>query len=252
MYVDAAFQLIPGGLVAKQPSSARSTPIRLAIISQYAIYREALRSLLRGQCDFTVAAEAADCADVADSAGDSALDVVLMDLSVPFLPDGDALPKFMHLCTRARVILIVPDIAPSVMTDALRLGVRGIVPKASPAELLFRSIRTVLSGQCWIERDMVSGLVETICAPLQASPATHGQSFHLTGREREIVSLLVSGYANKEIADKCAISQRTVKHHLTNVFAKFGCSSRLEVVLFALHHRLVPINRSSDRSSLSA
>jgi len=239
--------------VAKQPSIARSTPIRIVIVSEHAIYREALRSLLRGECDFTVVGEAADCAGLADSADDSAPDVVLVDVNAPILPDRDALTKFVRLCATARVILIVPAISPSVISALLRSGVRGIVPKASPSELLFRSIRTVLSGQYWIGRDLISGLVETICAPPpNPSPATNGQPFHLTGREHQIISLLVSGYANKEIADKCAISQRTVKHHLTNVFAKFGCSSRLEVVLFALHHGLVPINRSSDRSSLSA
>ena len=250
MYVYACLAGSHKEQVPKQPSAR--TPIRIVIISEHAIHREALRSLLEAERDFTVAGAAADCAEGADSADECTPDVVLVDVNASVLPDGDALTKFVRLCAAARVIVIVPAISPSVISTLLRCGVRGIVPKASPSELLFRSIRTVLSGQYWIERDMVSGLVEAICAPPQASPATHGQSFHLTGREREIVSLLVGGYANKEIADKCAISQRTVKHHLANVFAKFGCSSRLEVVLFALHHRLVPINRSSDRSSLSA
>jgi DNA-binding NarL/FixJ family response regulator len=62
--------------------------------------------------------------------------------------------------------------------------------------------------------------------------------FGLTARERQIVSAVVDAYQNKEIAEKFAISEKTVKHHLTNIFNKIGVSNRLELALFAMHHHL--------------
>ena len=62
---------------------------------------------------------------------------------------------------------------------------------------------------------------------------------------------MIGGYANKQIADKCAIAERTVKHHLANIFEKLGVSSRLEAVLFAVQHQIVPTDRSRDPRSLA-
>ena len=106
------------------------------------------------------------------------------------------------------------------------------------ADVLFKSIRIVAAGEYWIERDVLADLVHDSAASSTAD-ARQWTRPSLTDRERQIISLLVTGRPNKEIADKCGIRERTVKHHLTNVFDKLGVSSRLELVLLALHERLV-------------
>ena len=73
---------------------------------------------------------------------------------------------------------------------------------------------------------------------------------HLTPRELEITSAVVSGFSNKEIAEKFVLSQDTVKHHLSNIFDKVGASNRLELALFAVHHRLLEEQDSASRLSV--
>ena len=77
-------------------------------------------------------------------------------------------------------------------------------------------------------------------APTPAPRAPAKKTFRLTPRELQIISTVVAGYPNKEIARRFSISEDTVKHHLTNIFNKTGTSNRLELALYALHHRLVP------------
>ena len=71
-------------------------------------------------------------------------------------------------------------------------------------------------------------------------PRPSRKQFGLTPRELEIIGVILGGYSNSDIAAKVAISEKTVKHHLTNIFDKLGVSNRLELALFALHHNLAP------------
>ena len=96
-----------------------------------------------------------------------------------------------------------------------------------------------MAGQYWLDGECVCDVVQAL-RDLWANPAekTHKKTFGLTARELEIVETVVGGYVNKDIAEKFSISHHTVKHHLTNIFDKLGVSNRLELALFAVHHRL--------------
>jgi len=110
--------------------------------------------------------------------------------------------------------------------------------KASAIEQLFDGIRAVSAGQYWVGRVAVSSLgsaLELLAPATEPSKNTFG----LTPREIEIVTALVAGASNKELAKKFTLSEDTVKHHLTNAFNKTGTSNRLELALFALSHGIV-------------
>ena len=111
--------------------------------------------------------------------------------------------------------------------------------KQSASELVFKSIRTVMAGQYWVGRECMGDVIERMRERASApSPDLRRQTFGLTPRELEIISTVISGYGNNEIATKFSLSVKTVKHHLTNIFAKLGVANRLELALFAVHHRL--------------
>ena len=97
-----------------------------------------------------------------------------------------------------------------------------------------------MAGQYWVGRDRVADLVTTLRELPIAPPAPSRKHFGLTPRELEVIAVIVGGYSNSDIALKLSISEKTVKHHLTNIFEKLGVSNRLELALFALHHNLVP------------
>jgi DNA-binding NarL/FixJ family response regulator len=96
-----------------------------------------------------------------------------------------------------------------------------------------------MSGQFWVGQNKVTDLVEILRSYLPAADGGAKKNFGLTARELDVVGSIVSGFTNKEIAEKFSISEQTVKHHLRNIFDKVGVSNRLELALFAINHRLI-------------
>ena len=96
-----------------------------------------------------------------------------------------------------------------------------------------------MQGQFWVGRDSVSDLVKYVQELMPTPGSARKKNFGLTPRELEVVSAIVAGYTNKDIAEKFNISEQTVKHHLTNIFDKLGVYNRLELAIFALDNRLV-------------
>jgi DNA-binding NarL/FixJ family response regulator len=102
-----------------------------------------------------------------------------------------------------------------------------------------KSIRAVLGGEYWVGREPVSNLLQYLRSLMESSTKLSRQKrFGLTPRELDIVSTVVAGYANREIAEHFKISEDTVKHHLSNIFDKTGVSTRLELALFAVNQSL--------------
>ena len=114
-----------------------------------------------------------------------------------------------------------------------------MVLKDCGTEILMKSIRSVLAGEYWVGREPVSNLMLYLRGLMDSSTKISRQRrFGLTPRELDIVSAVVAGYANKEIAEYFKISEDTVKHHLSNIFDKTGVSTRLELALFAVNQAL--------------
>ena len=228
-----------------RPVSERSRRTRIFLISEHAIYRAGLRRLLERERDFTVVGAAANWTAALERVPPRRPDVTVVDLGALDLPDSETLRRFSAISGTAQVLVLAPHVAQSAVPDILRRGVRGIVPHATPLELFIKSIRTVASGQYWVGEKAVDDVVATLARAPARAIAGGGDGIRLTRRELDIVSLLMSGRPNKQIADECEIGQRTVKHHLTNVFGKLGVSNRLELVLFAIQHQLVVPSHSA-------
>jgi DNA-binding NarL/FixJ family response regulator len=122
---------------------------------------------------------------------------------------------------------------------AIQLGARGLVLKESGAAVLLKGIRGVMAGQYWIGREAVADLLDVLRSLSASDGDAPRKDFGLTAREIDIIGAVVAAYGNKEIGERLQISEKTVKHHLTNIFDKLGVSNRLELALLAVHHRLV-------------
>ena len=121
----------------------------------------------------------------------------------------------------------------------LQLGIRGIVPKDSPVELIFKSIRKVSDGELWVDRETMGDIMEALAMPRDPQTEAPRRSSSVTHREREVLTLVVQGQTNKRIAKRLRMAEDTVKHHLTSIFGKTGTANRLELALFAMRHRMV-------------
>ena len=204
-------------------------PIRLIIADDHAIFRDGLRRLLATQADFQVIGEASDGKEAISLAQSMKPDVLLLDLAMPRVPGMEVLRELSRQETPVRTILLTAAIQPFAVTSALQLGARGIVLKASPPEMLLKSIRSVHEGQFWVGSEPVSSW---------AKPGQSTSGFGLTSREVEIISAIKKGSSNREIAGHLAISEETVKRHLSNIYGKLGVSSRLELAVLASEQHL--------------
>jgi DNA-binding NarL/FixJ family response regulator len=214
--------------------------IRVVIADDHTIFRKGLRSVLEAETEFVVVGEAADGEQAVELCRVLQPHVLLLDLVMPGQSGMDALADLATSPTPVRTILLTAGIEKAEIVRALQLGASGVVLKSAPTELLFKSIRSVMAGQHWIGREAVSDLVQALRDQMADSPEKPARKrFGLTAREVEITSAVVSGLSNREIARKLSLSEDTVKHHLTNIFDKMGASNRLELALFAVHHRLL-------------
>ncbi|MGH9403401.1 MAG: response regulator [Terriglobia bacterium] len=214
--------------------------VNILIVDDHPTFRYGLRKLLESEADFRVAGEAADGAEALRLAQELQPDIVLLDLTLRQRPGLEVLQDLVSLNSPLRTIILTAAIEKAEMAQALQFGARGIVLKESATELIIDSVRSVVKGEYWVGREHVSNLVQLLHRFLPRQGAkNHRENFGLSPRELEVVTAIVAGYSNKEIAQKLSLSEQTVKHHITNIFDKVGVSNRMELTLFAISHHLV-------------
>ncbi len=225
-----------------------SQPVRILLADDHPIFRDGLRRLLEAEPGFRVVGEASDGAEAVAMAKKLKPDLLLLDLAMPKHPGLEAVRELGSSATPVRILLLTAAVEKDQIVEALQLGARGVVLKESATQLLLNSIRAVMAGQYWVGRETISNLVEYLRGLLAPPPAPKQKKFGLTPRELEIVSAVVAGYTNKDVAAHYKISEDTVKHHLSNIFDKLGVSTRLELALFAVHQDLplVPLEQPSS------
>jgi two-component system, NarL family, nitrate/nitrite response regulator NarL len=226
-------------------------PVRVVIADDESMFRTCLRQLLTAPpsvvkdvygvdvgAGFEVIGEAATGEDTVGTVQSTQPDLLLLDLSMPRLSGLEALRELQR-CERTRTVILSGTLEKAQVLTAIRLGARGLIAKASATEQLFEAIMAVMAGQSWLARTQLTDLMEVLRTRVDAAhEAPASQPFGLTPREREVLSLVVEGCGNKEIATRLTVSEETIKHHLTRMFDKVGAANRLELALVATRHHL--------------
>jgi len=219
---------------SRVPTKAK---IRIAIADDHPIFRDGLCRLLSLEKDFDVVGQVEDGLHVSEVLQQCDPDILLLDLNMPGLSGLAALQRLQAASSRTRVILLTASDNQHEFVQALKLGSCGIVQKQTATELLIDSIRRVNAGEIWLDNRMTAEVMKAFAKSSDSGPRREKPL--LSDREKEIVQLVAQGFRNKEIGEKLFISEQTVKNHLHNIFDKLGVSDRLELALYAIHHRLI-------------
>jgi two-component system, NarL family, nitrate/nitrite response regulator NarL len=221
-----------------QPMTEEPNAIRIVIADGQPVIRQGLRRLLECDPAFRVLGEASDAYETAELAGRIKPDVLLADLDLSRVLKLETLSD-VATSSPTRILATVATVQRADIIDAFLLGAHGIVLKAPVPGVLIQSIRSVMAGQYWLENASLGILVKVLREVLShGNGASTPKEYGLTRRELDIIAKIVSGRSNKEVGADFSISERTVKHHLTNIFCKVGVTSRLQLALFAVTHHL--------------
>jgi DNA-binding NarL/FixJ family response regulator len=216
--------------------------IRIVVADDHPVVRFGVKTMLVNHPGFEVVGEAEDGDRAMTQTIELEPDILLLDLLMPGLPGLEAMRAIIAKSPRVKVMLLTSTISLQQVIEALQIGARGIILKNSLADDLPKALGAVLSGDYWIGGERVANLLQALHELMAQAAAIPGRkTFGLTHRELEVVTCIVEGCSNRDIAKQSSISEETVKRHLSNIFDKTGVSTRLELALFAIAHKVIDI-----------
>jgi len=202
--------------------------IRVLVVDDHIIVRNGLEQLLATVEGVELVGTAADGAAALEAVERERPDVVLMDLSMPVMDGIEATRRIGTIAPECRVVVLTSFSDQRRILDALEAGADGYLLKHSEPEAIVAAIREVMDGGSPLDPKAARVLLE--------SRRTTNAADGLTERELQVLGLVRDGLANKQIARKLLISERTVKAHLTRIFQRIGVTDRTQAALWALRH----------------
>jgi DNA-binding NarL/FixJ family response regulator len=208
--------------------------VRLILVDDHPIVLGGLQQLLQRQRDFSVIAACPDAESAMAAITREVPDVLVLDLRMPGTSGLQFLRRLADAGIACRAVLLTAAIDDAEVTEAVRLGVKGLVMKDSTPDTLVDCVRRVNGGGQWLDHETVNRAFK---ATIERESAERGSA--LTPREIEIVRMVAEGLRNRAIAARMSISEGTVKVHLHNIYEKLGVDGRLELTLVAQQKKLI-------------
>ncbi len=202
---------------------------RIVVADDDPVVRAGLRVLLESEDDLSVVGEAEDGARAVSVARAERPDLVLMDVRMPHVDGIAATATLMRLSPPPRVLVLTTFEEDALVASALAAGASGYLLKRSPADLIVRAIRTVVSGDVLV----LSPQARSLVSRLPGDPDLDARLARLTPRERQVLRLVAEGQSNAQIAASLVVSVETVKSHVATVLAKLEARDRTNAAVLA-------------------
>lgn len=221
---------------------ADSDTVRVFLVDDHAVVRAGLVAYLTTEPGMVVVGEASNGKDainqVAVLANSGQLpDVVLMDLLMPAMDGIAATVEIKQRWPVVEVVAVTSFLEEDKIRSALEAGATGYLLKDADASDVADAIRAAVSGSMHIDPAAAKALTASLRAPKSAAE-------ELTPREREVVVLVADGATNRQIASRLGVTERTARTHVSNILTKLGLATRTQAAMWAVHHDLVPSQRT--------
>lgn len=220
--------------------------IRVLIVDDHAILRQALRQLLEAEPEVEVVGDAANGREALATTEKLLPDVVLMDMVMPGLNGLEATRQIRKRFPKTRVLILTGYMEDEQILSALRAGASGYVVKRSDTEELLLGIRAVHRGNTYFSSAISDG--DAVSQYLWQAKKEDGKAGYelLTSREREVLQLIAEGYSNQRIAQELFISVKTVEAHKAHIMSKLHARNRTDLIRYALRKGLVGLDAPPD------
>ena len=215
-------------------------PIRLLITDDHDVVRQGLRFYLRRDPEIEILGEAADGEEAVEMARSHTPDVVLMDLLMPRMDGIEATERIRAELPEVEVVALTSVLEDAAVTGAIRAGANGYLLKDTKAEELSAAIKGAAAGQVQLAPEAAARLILEVRVPERPE--------ELTARETEVLVGVAQGRANKEIARRLYVEERTVKSHVSSILRKLNLKSRTQAALYAVRTGLVSLDDLGEGS----
>jgi DNA-binding NarL/FixJ family response regulator len=206
-----------------------SDPILVLTVDDHALLRKGIVGLVNAESDMKVVAEASTGLEATKQFKQHRPDITLMDLQLPDMSGIETMIAIRQEFPEARIIILTTYAGDAQVVRALKAGARGYLLKAEVNDELLNTIRLVHAGKRWIHPELAAGLAE------------YTGRDALTVREIEVLRLIATGHANKEIGAKLSVGEDTVKRHVTNILGKLDANDRTHAVTIALKRGIIEL-----------
>ena len=213
-------------------------PLRIMLVDDHILFRKGLARLLDAQPDFEVVGESADGEEAFEAVEALRPDVVLMDLRMPVCDGLEATRRIKHAFPEVRVVMLSVSEEDQDFFAAIRCGADGYLVKDLRPEGLFQELRGLAQGEAPLSRTMTSKLLRQLArqGSMIVSPIS---SDLLSPREQEVLTLVVEGLTNREIATDLGIAVNTVRNHVRSILEKLDVRNRVQAAVYAVRAGLV-------------
>ena len=209
-----------------------SKPIRVMIVDDHDMVRRGLATFLKVKTDLQLVGEARDGEEALRLCGEVRPDVVLMDVLMPRMGGAEATRVIREQYPTVQVIALTSFQEHDLVREIMGAGAISYLLKSVTVDELAEAIRAAYAGRATLAPEAVQALIQAV----SQEPELGGD---LTPREREVLSLVVEGLSNPQIAERLTVSRSTAKAHVSNILSKLGVSNRAGAIEVAIQHKLV-------------
>jgi len=215
---------------------------KICIVDDHKLFRDGLKFLIDQMDTIEVVSEASngrEFLEILDE--DQAIDLVLMDISMPELNGVEATKEAIAKRPGLKILVLSMYGDEEYYYEMIHAGAQGFVLKQSGANELETAIQSVLHGENYFSQKLLRDIIININGPKPASDNARGESASLTKRELEILRLICEGLTNAQIAERLYLSIRTVEGHKSNIISKTGVRNTIGLMMYALKNKLIEI-----------